>query len=95
MYALIDTALYILEIYWFIVIAAVIMSWLLNFNVINRYNRFVRMIADGLEAMTEPLLSRIRRVIPNPRGVDISPLVLLIIIFFLERLISVDLLRGY
>ena len=85
--AIADLLLQILHIYQWIVIAAVIVSWLVNFNVINVRNQFVRMIVSTLYALTEPLFSRIRRILPAMGGLDLSPIVVLLGIFFLERLI--------
>ena len=91
MYALISTALYILDLYWWIVIAAVIMSWLINYGVVNRHNRVAMTVADVLYRLTEPVLRPIRRILPNLGGIDLSPMVLLIILFFLEQFIGRDL----
>ena len=76
----------ILGIYQFVIIAMVIMSWLIGFNVINRHNQIVDMIWRTLVALTEPLLAPIRRVMPNMGGLDLSPLVLLLAVFFLDRM---------
>lgn len=74
----------ILGLYIFVIIAMVIMSWLIGFNVINRHNQFVDMIWRTLIAMTEPILGPIRRVMPNLGGLDLSPLILLFGIYFLQ-----------
>jgi YggT family protein len=78
----------ILNIYWWIVIAAVVVSWLVAFGVINTYNRFVRSLVQGLDALTDPLFRQVRRVIPPLGGLDISPLIVLIAIQFLIYLIE-------
>jgi len=91
MIALIDTALFVLQLCMWIVIAAAIMNWLLVFGVINRHNRFVLAISDMLERLTEPVFNQIRRVIPPFSGVDISPMIVIVIIYFLERFIEYDL----
>jgi YggT family protein len=85
--ALADLLLVILDIYKWIIIAAVIASWLVNFNVVNIRNNFVRMIVSTLYALTEPVFKQIRRVLPTMGGLDLSPIVVLLVIFFLERLI--------
>lgn len=85
--ALVDVALLILNLYYYVVIAAVVASWLINFGVINTYNPLVRSLLQMLTAMTEPLFRQIRRVIPAMGGLDLSPLVVLIGIFFLQRLL--------
>lgn len=74
----------IIDIYWWIVIATVIISWLLAFNVVNIHNSFVRQIVDVLARLTEPLLEPIRRYLPSLGGLDLSPLVLLLALSFLQ-----------
>lgn len=76
----------ILGLYQFVIIAMVIMSWLIGFNVINRHNQFVDMIWRTVNALTEPLLGPIRRTLPSMGGLDLSPLVLLFAVFFLDRM---------
>ena len=87
LFALIDT---ILGLLLFLIIASVIMSWLVAFNVINTSNRFVYMIGDFLHRVTEPMLGPIRRFLPNRGGLDISPVILILIIYFLQNLIRYD-----
>ncbi|MEM9617812.1 MAG: YggT family protein [Pseudomonadota bacterium] len=82
-FSLIDA---ILQLYVFIVFAMVIMSWLISFNVINRHNQFVDMIWRTLVALTEPVLRPIRNMMPNLGGIDLSPLILLLAIFFLREM---------
>ncbi|WP_038014066.1 YggT family protein [Terasakiella pusilla] len=77
----------ILKIYEFVVIAAVIMSWLFHFNIINYSNQFVRIVADIVFKLTEPILSRIRSFMPSLGGIDISPIILLLLVFFLQNVI--------
>jgi YggT family protein len=78
----------ILEIYKWIVIAAVIVSWLTAFNVINQYNNFVRTVLRILIALTDPVFRQVRRVIPPIGGLDFSPIVVFVIIWFLQYSIS-------
>lgn len=66
------------DLYVFIIIISVIMSWLINFNVINRHNQFVDLIWRTVISLTEPFLRPIRNFLPNMGGLDLSPLVLLI-----------------
>ena len=87
MVALLQTLYLILDIAQWIIIASVIFSWLYAFNVINSSNQFVGQIAGMLYNLTEPLYRPIRRFLPNFNGIDLSPLVVLILIFFLQRLI--------
>jgi YggT family protein len=79
--------LIILSMIQWLVIAAAILSWLVVFNVVNTRNRFVYQIGRFLEALTEPLLRPIRKVIPLIGGVDISPIVLLLAIWFLRAVL--------
>jgi YggT family protein len=77
----------VLDLYWWILIIWVVMSWLISFNVVNRSNRFVYMASDVLYRLTEPVLSRIRGYLPNLGGLDFSPVVLLLVIWFLQDLL--------
>jgi len=81
---LIDT---VIDIYTWIVIAGAIMSWLVAFGVVNISNKFIRMVVDVLYRLTEPVLRPIRRVLPNLGGVDISPVILLLGLFFVRSLL--------
>ena len=88
----------IIEIYVWLLIAQAILSWLLAFGVINRYNRGVSVIGDFLYRVTEPALRPIRRMLPNFGGIDISPVVLILILYFVRVLIDEDVapyLLGY
>jgi len=77
-----------LSIYAWIVIASVIMSWLISFKVINLSNNFVVMVNDFLNRATEPALMRIRRFLPIMGGFDLSPLVLILILWFFQGVIG-------
>ena len=87
MRAILDVLLLALDLYWWIIIASAILSWLFAFNVINSRNQFVGMVGQFLHQATEPALRLIRRYMPNLGAIDISPIILLLIIFFLQRLI--------
>ena len=76
--------LLLLNIYWWVVIAAVVASWLIAFNVINLHNNIVRSLVRLLDTLTEPVFRQIRRIIPAFSGIDISPLIVLIAIWFLQ-----------
>jgi YggT family protein len=78
----------VLEIYKWIVIAAVIVSWLIVFNVINTYNNFVRSLLHMLSALTEPVFRRIRKFLPPMGGLDLSPIIVFVIIITLQYTIS-------
>ncbi|WP_455466271.1 YggT family protein [Bartonella sp. B39] len=83
-YALLQVIDLIFNIYIDILIASVIFSWLYVFNIINARSRFVVLIESFLYQMTEPILSRIRRILPNFGTIDISPIVVFIIIYFIR-----------
>jgi YggT family protein len=87
MLAILNTILFALNIYIWILIASAIFSWLYAFNVINSRNQFVGMIGQALFALTEPVLRPIRRFMPNLGGVDISPIVVFILIYFIQQII--------
>ncbi|MDW6022110.1 YggT family protein [Mesorhizobium sp. BAC0120] len=87
MLALIQTIVLALDIYWWLLIAAAIFSWLYAFNVVNSRNQVVGMVGDFLYRVTEPALRPIRRVLPDLGGIDISPIILLLIIFFVRQFI--------
>jgi YggT family protein len=87
MLALIQTIILALDIYWWLIILSAIFSWLFAFNVINTRNQFVAMVADFLYRVTEPALRPIRRFLPDLGGIDISPIILLLVIFFLRQFI--------
>ena len=74
-----------LRMYTYIIIASAILSWLVAFNVINTHNRLVYSILDFLHRVTEPALRPIRRLLPDLGGIDISPVVLILFIFFLQE----------
>ncbi|MCP4315042.1 MAG: YggT family protein [Hyphomicrobiales bacterium] len=84
MLALFSTVDLALRIYMWIIIGSAIFSWLYAFNVVNAGNRFVGMIGEFLYKATEPALRPIRRILPNLGGLDISPIVLLLIIYFIR-----------
>lgn len=77
----------IIDIYTWVLIASVIASWLVAFGVINMHNRFASMVVGALAALTEPVLAPIRRLIPPFGGLDISPLVALVALWFVRYLL--------
>ena len=87
MRAILDVIMLILSIYWWVVLAMIVMSWLIAFNVINTRNEFVAQMWRILNQLTEPVLRPIRRALPNMQGLDLSPLVLFLIIFFVQQVI--------
>ena len=88
---------YVVGLYQWVIIAAVIFSWLVAFNVINPSNDFVRALWQGLNALTEPLLRPIRRMLPDMGGLDISPIILLLGCLLVQNLIygvAIPAVRG-
>jgi YggT family protein len=86
---------YIITPYTWVVIIAVIMSWLIGFNVINGYNPVVRTIWQTVTALTDPLLKPIRRMLPNLGGLDLSPMVLLLGCIFVQSVIFPNLAKLF
>ena len=84
MIAIFYLVLQILKIYTYVVIANVVISWLVSFNVLNTQNRFVFSILEFTYKLTDPFLNKIRRYLPNLGAFDISPIVLLLLIWFIE-----------
>ena len=80
----------IANIYMIVLIASVVMSWLLAFDVINRRNRFVFTLWDTFNKVTEPVLGPIRRLLPNLGGIDISPVIVLLALMFLRDFLCRD-----
>ena len=78
---------YLITLYTYVIIAAVVMSWLIGFNVVNAHNPFVRSLWQALGMVTEPLLRPIRRILPNMGGLDLSPLILLLACFFVQSVV--------
>lgn len=77
----------VIDLYIWVVIAGAILSWLVAFNVVNTNNRFVLSIADMLYRITEPALRPIRNVLPNLGGIDISPVILILILLFIRNVV--------
>ncbi len=88
MRALLEIILLILDLYVWLLIASAILSWLIAFNVVNTRNQLVSGIAEFLYRITEPVLRPIRNVLPNFGGLDISPIVVVIIIYFIQKVIA-------
>jgi YggT family protein len=88
MRAILDVILIVLNLYIWLLIAAAVLSWLVAFNVVNTRNQFVAMVGDFLYRITEPLLAPIRRIMPNLGGIDVSPVILILIIILIENIIG-------
>jgi len=84
----------VLHAYIWLLIAAAVLSWLVAFNVVNSRNQFVGMVGDFLYRVTEPLLRPIRSVLPDLGGIDISPVILILIIIFIRYVIALYILPN-
>ena len=84
MIAIFYLVLQILKLYSYVVIAYVLISWLIAFNILNTQNRFVYSILELTYRLTDPILNKIRRFLPNLGSLDISPIILLLLIWFIE-----------
>ena len=84
MIAIFYLVLQILKIYFYVVIANVVISWLIAFNILNTSNRFVYSVLELTYRLTDPILNKIRRLLPNLGAFDISPIILLLLIWFIE-----------
>lgn len=85
---LIGFVIYLLQLLIYLMIAQVILSWLVAFNVVNLSNRFVRGIATGLDRLLDPMLRPLRRVLPDLGGIDLSPMLLILAIILVQRLLT-------
>src|SRR6267143_3884359 len=88
MRAILEVILIVLDLYVWLLIASAILSWLIAFNVVNTRNQFVAAVAEFLYRITEPVLAPIRRFMPNLGGLDISPIILILIIILVQKLIA-------
>ena len=88
-FALRTVLITILDLYWWVVIIAVILSWLVGFGVINTYNQIARAVVRAFHALTEPVFGPIRRILPALGGLDLSPLIVLLIIMFFRNWLAV------
>ncbi len=91
MYSLLVLVDQVLQIYIYAVILSAVLSWLVAFNVINTRNRFVHSVGSFLYRVTDPALRPIRRFIPNLGGIDISPVILILLLFFVQSLLRNEL----
>ncbi len=87
MRALLDVIRIALEFYMWLVVIGAILSWLIAFNVVNTRNQLVGTVSEFLYRITEPALRPIRQFMPNLGGIDISPIILFLIIIFIDRVI--------
>jgi YggT family protein len=88
LHAIIDVIEVVLQLYVYLLIASAILSWLIAFNVVNTRNQFVSAIAEFLYRITEPVLRPIRSIMPDLGGLDISPIIVILIIILIQRIID-------
>jgi YggT family protein len=93
-YAVVNLLLTIIDLYWWVVIAMAVMSWLIAFDVVNSRSHAVYSLWNALNALTEPVLRPIRSFLPTFGGLDISPVILLLLLSFLKDLISRSVMGG-
>ncbi|WP_260482878.1 YggT family protein [Sphingomicrobium flavum] len=86
--ALINIAVYLLQLLWIMIIVQVVLSWLFHFNVLNYSNSFVRGFSDTLDRILAPLYKPVRKLLPDFGGIDISPVVLLVGITIIQMLLG-------
>jgi YggT family protein len=86
MYAFLSLVSTVIQIYIWLLIAQAVLSWLIAFGIVNRHNRFVSVLGDFLWRITEPLLRPIRRVLPDLGGIDVSPVILILLLYFVRNL---------
>jgi len=78
----------VISLYVWVIIIGVVLSWLVAFNVVNTSNRFVYIVGDACYRLTEPALRPIRNILPNMGGIDISPLLLILALYFLKLVLG-------
>ena len=86
---------FLLRLYVYVLIAAAVLSWLVAFNVVNMHNEIVRTIGNVLFQLTEPVLRPIRNILPNLGGIDLSPVVVILIIIFIQSVILPNIARAF
>ena len=95
MFAIANLLNTVISLYIWCLFIFVILGWLINFGVINTQNRFVYLVMDFLFKITEPPLRPIRRFVPNFGGIDISPILLVLLLIFIRDFVVVDLVRMF
>lgn len=86
---------FLLRLYVYVLIAAAVLSWLVAFNVVNMHNDIVRAVANLLYQLTEPVLRPIRNILPNMGGLDLSPVVVILIIIFIQSVILPNIAQAF
>ncbi len=91
----IEVVLILLNFVWWLIIASVVVSWLVAFGVLNTRNDVVYRILDILNRVTDPIFRPIRRFVPPMGGLDLAPMIVLLIIYVAQREIEIMLVRSY
>lgn len=86
---------YLIDLFVYVIIGGVILSWLMAFGVVNPHNNFVRSLWELLNAFTEPFLRPIRNILPNMGGLDVSPIFLLLACFFVQSVVIENLKKLF
>ena len=86
---------YLLTLYIYVLIAMAVMSWLIAFGVVNSRNPVVQTVGEFLYRITEPLLRPIRRLLPNLGGIDVSPVILILLILFIQAVIIPNIAKFF
>jgi len=94
MVTLIQILMVLLNVVWWIIVVQAVLSWLIAFNVINTYNPTVRAIWQALERITEPLYRPIRRIMPDFGALDLSPMVVLLLLYILSNIVLPNILMS-
>ena len=87
MHPIFELIFFVINLYIWVLVLSVVVSWLFAFNIVNQRNQFVYMVSDFLYRITEPALAPIRRRLPSLGGIDISPVILILGLWFVKRLI--------
>lgn len=95
MVSILQIVMLLLDVAWFILIAHIVMSWLINFQVLNLRQPIVAQVWFGLQRLLEPMYSRIRSFLPSMGGLDLAPLVALLVIIALRNIIIPNMLRSF
>ncbi|PTW46794.1 YggT family protein [Sphingomonas faeni] len=95
MIALLQIIQLLLNLVWWVIVIQAILSWLIAFNVINTHSDFVRTVWNALQKITEPLYRPIRRVLPDFGALDLSPLVVLLILYILTNIVIPNIAQNY
>ena len=93
--AILEVILIVLDLYIWLLIASAILSWLIAFNVVNTRNQFVAAVAEFLYRITETALAPIRRFMPNLGGLDISPIILILVIILVQKLVAYNVMPYF